>query len=204
MSVFEADLTAAARIRNAALRSFAERGFAGTSMRGVAEAAGVSPALVQHHFGSKGGLRVAVDEFVVGQAAAALAGVSENRDPHQVVTDLSDRIATFIRANPDLFAYVRRALLEGGETGRLLFDTLFGLARAQIEHLHAAGALHEDLDLDWAALQVVLLNVGAMLLEDLVNAHLDQPILSDEGLLRLRDAMTSLHVRGTFRTPPTG
>ncbi len=126
-----------------------------------------------------------------------------NANPDQVATDLSNRIATFARSNPDLFAYVRRALLEGDETGRLLFDGLVGVARAQIEFLHGAGALHEDLDLDWAALHEVLLNVGVMLLEGLVNRHLEDPILSDEGLLRFRDAMTNLHVRGIFRAPAT-
>lgn len=37
----------------AARGSFAEAGYAGTSIRGVAAAAGVDPALVHHYFGSK-------------------------------------------------------------------------------------------------------------------------------------------------------
>jgi TetR/AcrR family transcriptional regulator, regulator of cefoperazone and chloramphenicol sensitivity len=50
------DLTAAARIRDAAIEQFGEHGF-GTGLRAIAEAAGVSAALVIHHFGSKQGLR---------------------------------------------------------------------------------------------------------------------------------------------------
>ncbi|HJE59178.1 MAG TPA: TetR/AcrR family transcriptional regulator, partial [Nocardiopsis listeri] len=50
------DLTARARIRDAALTRFGQEGF-GVSVRAIAEEAGVSPGLVIHHFGSKEKLR---------------------------------------------------------------------------------------------------------------------------------------------------
>ena len=56
------DLTARARIRNAALRLFAQCGVERTSIRAIAREAGVSSGLVQHHFGTKGALRAACDE----------------------------------------------------------------------------------------------------------------------------------------------
>ena len=43
---------------------FGAEGVAATSLRSVAGAAGVSPGLVVHHFGSKQGLVRAVDEAV--------------------------------------------------------------------------------------------------------------------------------------------
>ena len=46
----------AARILTAAREAFAETGWAGTTMRAVARAADVDPALVYHYFGSKEGL----------------------------------------------------------------------------------------------------------------------------------------------------
>jgi AcrR family transcriptional regulator len=42
-----------ARITEAAQASFAENGWAGTSLRGVARVAGVDPALVHYYYGSK-------------------------------------------------------------------------------------------------------------------------------------------------------
>lgn len=60
-----ADLTATARIRNAAIELFARDGFQKTNVRAIAAAAGVSPALVIHHFGSKDGLRAVCDEYVL-------------------------------------------------------------------------------------------------------------------------------------------
>ena len=46
----------AARILDAARESFAEHGSAGTTIRAVARATDVDPALVYHYFGSKAGL----------------------------------------------------------------------------------------------------------------------------------------------------
>ena len=43
-------------ILRVAKQSFAERGYAATSLRGVARAAGVDPSLITHFFGSKDGL----------------------------------------------------------------------------------------------------------------------------------------------------
>src|SRR5690606_20135242 len=45
----------AARIRDAAIVEFAAHGFTKSTVRAIAESAGVSPGLVIHHFGSKDG-----------------------------------------------------------------------------------------------------------------------------------------------------
>lgn len=58
------DLTARARIRDAAIRLFTERGTEKTSILDIAKAAGVSGGLIRHHFGSKDGLREACDAYV--------------------------------------------------------------------------------------------------------------------------------------------
>jgi AcrR family transcriptional regulator len=63
----EADLTAMARIRNAALERFPRDGFRGTTVRSVADDAGGSPGLIVHHFATKEGLREACDEYVIEQ-----------------------------------------------------------------------------------------------------------------------------------------
>jgi AcrR family transcriptional regulator len=52
-------------ILDAARRSFGAAGFAGTTIRGVAGAAGVDPALVHHYFGSKDDLFAASLELPV-------------------------------------------------------------------------------------------------------------------------------------------
>ena len=61
----QTDLTAQARIRNAAIAHFARDGFQKANLRAIAAAAGVSEALIFHHFGSKDGLRATCDEHVL-------------------------------------------------------------------------------------------------------------------------------------------
>ena len=54
-----------AAVLAAARASFAERGFRGTTIRAVASAAGVDPALVHHYFGTKDDLFLAAMELPV-------------------------------------------------------------------------------------------------------------------------------------------
>jgi AcrR family transcriptional regulator len=63
-------------ILDAARRAFAEQGYQRATIRGVAELAGVDPALVHHYFGTKQGLFVAAVQLPVNpveQLAAVLA-----------------------------------------------------------------------------------------------------------------------------------
>ena len=58
------DLTARARLRDAAMELVSGGGTAALSARAVAERAGVTPGLIRHHFGSMAGLLAACDGHV--------------------------------------------------------------------------------------------------------------------------------------------
>lgn len=105
------DLTARARIRDAALARFGADGIAGTSVRAVAADAGVSPALVLHHFGSKERLRQACDEHVFD--AIRSGGDAD-------VSALGD----VLRAATPVRRYLGRALLDGTEGASALFTEI--------------------------------------------------------------------------------
>ncbi|MCO1574202.1 TetR family transcriptional regulator [Crossiella sp. SN42] len=106
------DLTARARIRDAALARFGADGVAGTSVRAVAADAGVSPALVLHHFGSKDGLRQACDEHVL----ALIRSGGEQADP----ADLGALTELLAAATP-VRRYLGRALLDGSPAAATVF-----------------------------------------------------------------------------------
>jgi AcrR family transcriptional regulator len=100
------DLSTRARIRDAAMAEFGDKGFRGATMKSIAVAAGVSVGLVQHHFGTKDGLRAACDERVVDMV----------RFKAEVVEDgtISDRrvLAALMAMGPAVQRYVGRALVE--------------------------------------------------------------------------------------------
>ncbi|MSV80494.1 MAG: TetR family transcriptional regulator [Actinobacteria bacterium] len=55
----------ATRLRGATLILVGVRGYDGTSVRAIAERAGVTAGLVVHHYGSKQGLRAPFDQYVL-------------------------------------------------------------------------------------------------------------------------------------------
>jgi AcrR family transcriptional regulator len=109
-----ADLTARARIRDAALSHFAEHGYERATIRRIAATAGVSPGLVRHHFGSKEALRRACDEHVLDVL---------RRVNSEMPDDPSDAGGARQGAKP-FQRYVARALADGSSTVAPIFDEM--------------------------------------------------------------------------------
>lgn len=117
------DLSTRARIRDAAMAAFAEEGFRGATMRGIAAAAGVSLGLVQHHFGTKDGLRAACDERVLELVQFKTEAFDEGRlgDP--------EVLATLMSMAPAVQRYVGRAMVDGSPAITALVDQV--MARSE-------------------------------------------------------------------------
>jgi AcrR family transcriptional regulator len=85
------------RILRIAERLFAEHGYDGVSMRGLAADAGVQLALLSYYFGNKPGIYRAVFERRIkplsAQRRAALQRVMERRHPPPSITDVLDALA---------------------------------------------------------------------------------------------------------------
>jgi TetR/AcrR family transcriptional regulator, regulator of cefoperazone and chloramphenicol sensitivity len=125
------DLTARARIRDAAIELFAERGIAGATVRDIALRAGVSSGLLRHHFGSKEGLRDACDEFAMSQ-------MNDLRQQMLAGGKLADQafMGTIHPVAMQLQAYLVRSIAEGSNTRLFLLMVQAGeqwMETAQIE-----------------------------------------------------------------------
>src|SRR5882757_10590274 len=118
------------RIRTAALSSFATYGASATSLRTVAEAAGVSVGLVQHHFANKAGLVKAVDDYVLGVVIAIIAQPMPG-PPADTLTEMGHRVTRLVAEHPDVVDYFGRALIDGSPMGVMIFDTLMGTGTAR-------------------------------------------------------------------------
>jgi AcrR family transcriptional regulator len=113
------DLTARARIRDAALAQFAEFGAKETTIRGIAEAAGVSSGLVQYHFGSKEALREACDAY----AFDVFRRTKEEAHVEGGI-DNPNFLAVALRTGLPVLRYLARALVDGSPGAVSLFDEL--------------------------------------------------------------------------------
>lgn len=195
------DLTAFARIRNTALSAFAADGIEATSIRDVAKAAEVSAGLVQHYFPTKAALREAVNEYVASTVVAAFSDLTAGTSPAQLPEVVGQRITSIFRDQPVMLLYAARALAEHDESAAGLFDVFVEVAIDQFELAKRDGLLHADVDLLWAALQIVVYNLATILFEDALNRHLPEPLRSDAGLERWREASTALFERGIYKPP---
>jgi AcrR family transcriptional regulator len=121
------DLTAAARIRDAAIARFGDEGF-GVGLRSIAEAAGVSAALVIHHFGSKDGLRKACDDYVAEEIRSGKAEAMQSSDPATWFAAMAE-----IEEYAPLMAYLMRSMQTGSEFAQTLWRTMIANAESYLD-----------------------------------------------------------------------
>ncbi len=166
----DADLTAKARIRNAALDLYAEHGEDRVSLRAVAAAAGVTLGLVQHHFKTKSGLRDAVDQLVVDHFEHALREVPETGGPRAHAAARDAAVRRMLAKNPPVVNYLRRALLDPNPEQLGLLDALVELTRREVAMLRKAGLASTERADGTQVLAVLVRQMGELFLQPLVDA----------------------------------
>lgn len=134
------DLSTAARIRDAAVDQFGRHGF-GVGVRAIAAAAGVSPGLVNHHFGSKDGLRTACDAHIAEVIKEAKTETLQTHDPAAWLTAMAE-----IDEYAPLTAYLVRSLQSGGALATALWQRMTDNAEQYIEEGVRTGVLKPSRD----------------------------------------------------------
>lgn len=175
----------------------ADRGTEAASLRSVAAAAGVSPALVNHHFGTRRGLLDEIDAEAVGVFARAYAGKTHASGPSELLRQRAAQTEAVMREHPEVCAFIGRRLAEPGP-GSVEFLRRFVMAgRQEVESLQAAGAIRPDADALWVTLQHFLLIWAPLTFrasfEELLGARLiDRSILerwSGANVMLLREGL---------------
>lgn len=182
-----------------ALRLFGERGIEATSLRAVAAAADVSPALVVHHFGGKNGLRAATDGAALGAFESAYRADEGRNAPADPLRSRAEQTARVMRERPDLCAYLGRALVERTPGATRLFGAMIEGGRKEIDALAERGALRADADRLWATLQHFFLIWAPLSFMPLLEEACGGPLLDAENLNRWVDANTELLEKGIYQ-----
>jgi len=153
-----ADLTATARIRDAAIEQFGQHGF-DVGLRTIAEAAGVSAALVIHHFGSKDGLRKACDDFVAEEIRSSKSEAIQSNDPATWLAQMAE-----IESYAPLTAYLVRSLQAGGELATTLWHRMIEDAEEYMAEGVRAGTIKPSRDPHARAEFLTITSGGGLLL----------------------------------------
>ena len=154
----DSDLTAAARIRNAALIRFARDGF-DVGLRAIAADAGVTAGLITHHFGSKDGLRRACDAEVLRLTVEVKSASTYFGGPVDLMTQMS-QVEEYIPAT----AYAMRSIVEGGELATELLDLFVKDSVAYTAAAVEAGTITPSHNEEARARYLLYSGFGALLL----------------------------------------
>lgn len=159
------DLTARARIREAAIRCFAEAGF-DAPFRTIAARADVSPGLITHHFGSKAALRSECDAEVLRRyGELKTEGVAE---PTAV---LLNRLSS-PGLSADLLVYMLRAIHAGGEGAGTFLEHLIDEMRPVMADSVRTGLVRPSRDEEARLRYLTYQSMGALLVQFLTSPDL--------------------------------
>lgn len=182
------DLTARARIRDAALRHFAEHGFEKATIRDIARAAGVSPGLLRHHFGSKEDLRDACDQHVAGILREVNAHVLSASIRNDLGSANDDR--TMLRPYQ---RYMARMLLDGSKTAATVFDEIVAASEQWLAYLDERRDTPPVADRRLRASLFAAMAMGIPLLHDHITRTSGVDPFSDEGDTAMAHAMIDIY-----------
>ncbi|WP_232847840.1 TetR/AcrR family transcriptional regulator [Occultella kanbiaonis] len=152
------DLTARARIRDAAVRRFATDGLT-APLRTIAADAGVSPGLILHHFGSRDGLREACDQFVLDEMFRADDELLRDGGASTAAAWLSG-----LGQHSAMVGYMLRLLQHGGPVLTAFVDRMVAATADYLEAGVADGSIRPSLAPKARARYVVESSLGALLL----------------------------------------
>lgn len=139
-------------------------------MRKVASEVGVTIGLIQHHFGTKMGLRQAVDGLVVEQVVDALSTVEHTGSAAEVVAARNTAVRAMLRKNPHLVRYLNRALLEPEGRGASVLNAIVELTTREVSGLRREGHASTRSSEKVQVVRTLMSQVGELFLEPVVDA----------------------------------
>ncbi|MFI2753299.1 TetR family transcriptional regulator [Cellulomonas sp. P22] len=152
------DLTARARIRDAAIECFARDGFE-ASFRSIATRVDVSPGLITHHFGSKATLRAECDAEVLRQYRLVKADAITRPSAHLLEALAAPGLSG------TLLVYILRAIHAGGQPAREFLDHLMADVRGVMADAVASGLVRPSRDEEARLRHLTYQTMGALLVE---------------------------------------
>ena len=163
------------RILDAAVILFGKHGFRGTTLKDIATEAGVSQALIVHHFGTKDALRKTCDDYVarlIRVRKKETIGSEPQFDPFTALRQLKDSRA--------LLQYLTRTLTEGGTNASALIDEMVADAEGYMAQGEQAGLIQPSAVPRDRAVLLVLWSLGALVLHEHVHRLLDVDFLASD------------------------
>lgn len=178
------------RLLDAAVQAFAHTGIQAASLRGIAEQAGVTPALVNYYFGNKARL---VEAMIDERFMPLIRGVAERLQ--QAGDDPRELVQRFVRGMSEMVVqhpwipplWVREILCEGGALREQLTSRIAPLVPLLLAQRFAAaqarGGLNPVLDPRLLVVSLIGLTMLPYAAAPLWRGIFANPQLGDEALI---------------------
>lgn len=185
------------------MRLFAERGYAAVTIRQIASAARVSPALVIHHYGSKEQLRAVLEQRVAAFVESMLADLA-TAPAEGGSGSVAELFADRLEREPALAGYVRRLLSDGGPAGVALFERLYQVTRAGMKAMEQAGVVRPARDEAIRDAFLLSNDLAILLLRPHISHVLGVDPLARDGLARWSAEVFDVYTNGVFAAASPG
>ena len=184
------DRTTRARILKAAMEHFAQEGYERSTIRAIAQTAGVSHGMLRHHYGSKVALRAACDDYVL----ETLQGINAQ------ITGGSTEAMSSRQSFRQFGGYVARSLVDGSPTAGPIFDLMVSMTE---QWLARAGDIrpHQPVETRVRAAVVTAVATTIPLLHDQLSSALGIDVSSPEGFTLIVAALLDIHPRDAIEEP---
>ena len=183
-----------AQLIEVATIAFARDGIASTSLRAIAKEAGVSPALVVHHFGSR--------EKLIEDCIIKALGLWVSEKQEFVDVSLSTALAKWqgaIAEHGAKLQFFRQVLIAGGEPANILFSRMVKESEMMIQAQIDKGQMRKAENIPDLALLMTLHGLAPLIMQDQVNNHLGGNFLEPELGSRLAGANLEIYRRGIYK-----
>lgn len=188
-----------AQLVEVATEAFARDGISATSLRSIAKEAGVSPALVVHHFGSR--------EKLIEECIIKALGLWVSEQQEFVDVSLSTALTKWqgaVDKHGVKLQFFRQVLLAGGAPANALFSRMVKETEMVIESQAAKGRMRKVENQKDFALILTLQELAPLMLQSEVADYLGSSHLNPETQGRIALAREELLTKGILRKADKG
>jgi hypothetical protein len=141
----------------------------------------------------------AVDDYVLDLVTPMAQPLGESAADS--ITEIGGRVRGLFAGHPDVAAYLGRALVDGSPLGATTFDALLTAGAVRWHQRAERGEIRAGVDLTWAAINSLVLALGAVSLRTHLDRHLPDAFTTPARLQRWQVATDSLLCEGLLRQP---
>lgn len=187
------------RLIEVAAGVFAREGFSGTSLRMIAVEAGVSAALLVHHFGSK--------QKLIEETIAVTLGEWMAEKDHLIELPLSEALAQWpqtAEGGKQKLAFFKQVMLAGGKPAQLLLERMQQETKQRLAAMGAAGSMRSLEDLETGSLLMAIYGLAPLLMSDTIKKILGGDIT--DGAIAEKLAKSSMELFALYQggqNPPS-